>query len=458
MESALKYNIQQTRLPVSTETAWSLLSLPIANIRYSPPWATTLNLSNLSTTELEVGQTFEFQITSGPLKGPLLVEIKEKKNGYLLGTSFKGRASPEITAWTRLLPGEHASECILEDRFEFEKKAISRQKRTKIDEFIRNISYYRHQNLKKDLSVGIDMPADPKRILIAGGSGLVGSHLRALLTLLGHEVAILSTRSDSPTNLYWNPSQGELQPEQLNGFDTIINLSGYNIAERWTSKTKEKIRSSRIESTKLLVDTIRRLENPPECFIQASATGIYGLDPARSADETSDRGTGFLADVCHEWEETAAPLQSIMKRYVCLRLGVVLTPRGGALRKMLPIFKSGIGGKLGSGKQGFPWISNDDLSRLIAYVVHQPTVTGTLNACSPNPITNAVFTQAISKVLKKPAIFPVPAIMLKLIYGQMANETLLGGAMVSPPATIASGYCFMDPEIEDALRSNLGRW
>ncbi|MFQ5915907.1 MAG: TIGR01777 family oxidoreductase, partial [Nitrospinota bacterium] len=240
--------------------------------------------------------------------------------------------------------------------------------------------------------------------------------------------------------------------------DAAVHLSGENIGEgRWTAAKKAAIRDSRVKSTRLLAETLARLEQPPRVFVCASAVGYYGDRGEEVLREESPLGSGFLPDLSLEWESAAEPAVQKGIRVVHLRNGIVLSPKGGALAKMLPPFKLGLGGKLGSGRQYVSWISLDDMVGVIRHALERESLSGPVNAVAPNPVTNAEFTQTLGRVLSRPTVFQVPAFTLRLAFGEMADAALLASARVEPARLLASGYSFRHPELEGALRHILGK-
>lgn len=291
------------------------------------------------------------------------------------------------------------------------------------------------------------------RILVSGSRGLVGSNLVPLLRQNGHEVVRLVRSFPQPGDILWNPEKGELNAEDLEGLDAVVHLAGDNIASgRWTTEKKNAIRTSRVDGTKLLCDTLASLKKRPEVIISASAIGYYGDRASEILTEKSKAGTGFLADVCRDWEAATVSAQAAGIRVALLRIGVVLSREGGALTKMLPPFRAGVGGKLGSGKQYLSWISIDDLCSIILHTIKHHELNGPVNAVSPNPVTNEEFTSALGATLKRPTIFPVPEFAAHLLLGEMADELLLSSALVKPEKLVESGYQFSNPQIQQALK------
>lgn len=299
----------------------------------------------------------------------------------------------------------------------------------------------------------------PKTVLIAGASGLVGQALGPWLQGRGYRVRRLVRRPiRGDDEVRWDPAAGELAPAALAEVDAVINLAGENLAAgRWTAARREAILRSRVDTTRTLVAAMGRTERRPAVFINASATGIYGDRGDDELTEASAPGSGFLADVCRAWEEPLAEVAQLGIRTIALRLGVVLTPQGGALAKMLPAFRAGVGGRLGHGRQWMSWITLDDLLGVIGHGLTHPACAGPVNAVAPQSVTNAVFTAALGRVLRRPTVLPVPAFVLRLLFGQMADEALLSSTRAVPKTLLDTGFKFRQGEIEPALRQLLGR-
>lgn len=296
------------------------------------------------------------------------------------------------------------------------------------------------------------------RIALTGATGFIGSKLTARLMADGHTLRILARhpRENSDARLQWFPWDTGQQPprESLEGVDAVIHLAGEPIAQRWSAAAKEKIRTSRIQGTENLVAAMRDLTTPPRTLVSASAIGFYGSRGDEILTEDSAPGSDFLASVCVDWERAAHRAESLGTRVVMLRNGIVLGCGGGALRKMLPPFRAGAGGRIGSGKQWMSWIHIDDLCGLIDLVLRDKGVRGPINATGPQPVTNEVFTRQLAEALHRPAIFPVPAFALRLLFGEM-SEVMLGSLRVLPNAAETAGYQFAHPELSGALRQIL---
>jgi len=316
---------------------------------------------------------------------------------------------------------------------------------------------YRHAVTKADLEGAMGGAA--KCVLVSGASGVVGQVLVSLLQTQGHTVRRLVRGTvGGPDEFRWNPAKGELDPAALAGVDAVVHLAGENVAGgRWTDERRARIMNSRVDGTRTLVAAIAARKDRPEVFVSASAVGFYGDAGDRRVEEDAVRGPGFLADVCEAWEREVAAVQALGVRAVCLRTGVVLTPAGGALAKMLPAFKAGVAGRLGSGQQWMSWIAPDDLAAMYLHAIADRSWQGAYNAVSPEPVTNVEFTATLARVLRRPAVMPLPAAVLKVIFGRMAEETLLVSTRAVPARLEAAGYGWRERTLEAALRHVLGR-
>jgi uncharacterized protein (TIGR01777 family) len=278
--------------------------------------------------------------------------------------------------------------------------------------------------------------SDRLRVAITGASGLVGTALTRALRQDGNDVTPVPRDS-----------------AEIGGADAIVHLAGAPIAMRWTARRKHAILESRVVGTRRIVETIAKLERAPRVFVCASAIGYYGDRADEPLDESASAGSDFLATVVREWEGAA---QKARVRTVLLRFGIVLSPDGGALAKMLPAFRLGVGGRLGSGAQWMSWIGLHDLIRVIRFAIESDDMSGAVNAVAPEPVTNAVFTATLGRVLRRPALLPVPAFALRALFGEMAGLTMLASQRVIPTRLAHAGFQFESPSLEVALRSELG--
>jgi uncharacterized protein (TIGR01777 family) len=297
------------------------------------------------------------------------------------------------------------------------------------------------------------------KILVTGASGLIGTALVSSLSSSGHEVTRLVRRPPASGERVarWDPQAGTIDASAVEGVDAVVHLAGENIAERWTPAKKAKIRDSRVKGTQLLCETLSRLSSPPRVLVSASAVGYYGDRGEALLTEDSPSGRGFLAEVCRAWEAATEPARQHGLRVVQLRLGVVLSAAGGALAKMLPPFRLGLGGVLGSGQQYMSWIALDDAVGVMQHALVTDALHGPTNAVAPRAVTNQEFTKTLGKVLGRPTAIPLPAFAARLMFGEMADELLLASARLQPTKLLASGYQFRYPELEAALQHVLAR-
>jgi len=299
------------------------------------------------------------------------------------------------------------------------------------------------------------------KILVSGSHGLVGSSLLPALSDKGHQVVRLVRGPVTAvgSEITWDPEGGRLDPALLTGFDAIVHLAGEGIAaRRWTEAQKTRIRESRAKGTRLLSEAIAGLDIPPRTLLSASAIGYYGDRGEQLLGEESPPGQGYLPEVCQVWEAATEPAARKGIRVVRLRFGIILSPAGGALAKMLPPFRMGAGGVLGSGRQYMSWISLDDEVGAIRHLIATDDAAGPFNLTAPHPATNAELTKVLGKVLRRPTAIPTPMAPLKLVYGrELIEHLLLGGQRVLPRRLEASGYGFGQPELEPALRALLDK-
>jgi uncharacterized protein len=298
------------------------------------------------------------------------------------------------------------------------------------------------------------------RIAVTGASGLIGTALTGFLSTRGHTILRLtrSAKDDGDAStINWQPDKGEIDPKRLEGLDVLIHLAGESIAGlRWTAAKKARIRNSRVESTRLLSETIAKLNDPPGAFLCASAMGYYGNRGNETLTEDSPPGQTFLARVCREWEAAADDARNAGVRTLHMRFGLVLAANGGPLQQMLTPFRLGVGGKVGSGSQYWSWVAIDDLISAVSHLIEHEHLSGPVNVVSPNPVTNYEFTKVLGRVLKRPTVLPVPGFAARIALGEMANELLLASARVEPKRLLESGFEFQYRDLESALRHLLG--
>ena len=295
------------------------------------------------------------------------------------------------------------------------------------------------------------------RILVSGSSGLVGSALICSLTGVGARIARLARPSTArgtrdEERIPWDPAQ-PISPDAVSGFDAVIHLAGESLVGRWTASKKARLRESRIPATANLAQALALTKRRPQVFLTASAIGYYGNRGDDVLTEESNPGTGFTADLAREWELATLPASHAGIRTVQMRIGIVMATAGGALRKMLPAFKMGVGGKIGDGSQWMSWIDLQDVIGAIQHMLRSDLLSGPVNLVAPKPVTNAEFSKTLAGVLSRPAVFTVPAFAARLAFGEMADELLLASQRVEPTRLISSGYPFRFPTLRQSLES-----
>ena len=297
------------------------------------------------------------------------------------------------------------------------------------------------------------------KILISGSHGLVGTALIKALEPEGHEIyRLVRHYPDSSEQIEWSPERYSIALSLIEGFDAVVHLAGESIAEgRWTDEKKKKIRESRTRGTKLLADALGNLTNPPRVLLSASAIGYFGDRDEEVLTETSAPGNDFLSEVCVEWEKTTSHATAMGVRVMNARFGIILDKEGGALKKMLPPFRMGIGGKIGSGKQWMSWIALDDVVSALKLALTNESLAGPVNFVAPNPVRNAEFTKTLGHVLSRPTIFPIPKFGVRLAFGEMADALLLTSQRVEPKVLKEAGYQFQFPDLRSALSHVLAR-
>jgi uncharacterized protein (TIGR01777 family) len=434
-------------MPVSAAELHAWHARPGAFARLAPPWQRIEVVEAVQS--LDAGARARVRLHVGPFPVEWVAEHVEHVPGVRFRDVARSGPFRKFDHVHSFLPdGDGRS--VLEDRIEWE---LPFGKAGRIAEpFARRALArtfaYRHRITAWDLECHARRPADrrKRRILVTGAHGLVGSALVPFLTAGGHEVATLSLRAPV------EPALGE-EP-----FDAVVHLAGEPIAAgRWTAAKKERIRASRVDGTRNLCERLVRRRVRPSLLICASAVGIYGDRSDEVLDESGPAGFGFLADVGRQWEAATRAASDAGIRVVNLRLGVVLSTGGGALRKMLTPFKLGLGGRIGSGRQSMSWIALDDVLGVVARVLDDETLRGPVNAVAPSPVTNAEFTATLARVLRRPAILPMPALAARAAFGEVADELLLASQRVIPKRLLEASHRFGWPTLSAALSHTLGR-
>lgn len=455
---------KSSRLDFPAAQVYDWHARPGALQRLSPPWESVELLEH--TGGIGDGARAVLEVRIGPVPVTWVAEHRD---------CVPGRQFTDVQVEGPFARWEHSHRfepinrdaCLLEDRVEYAlplEPASSVISGRAVADRLRRAFDFRHRVTARDLALHDSCTLDGnRRFVISGASGLLGSGLSAVLSTGGHTpIALVRESSRTPPSaggsVAWGPRSGSIDAEGLEGADYVVHLAGESIASgRWSDARRKSIRDSRVAGTRLLAETLAALESPPRALICASATGWYGDRGDELLTEDAGPGRGFLADVCSDWEAAADPARDAGIRVVHLRFGMVLWPAGGALKQMLRPFRAGVGGRIGSGRQFWSWVSLDDAIGAILHVAATDSLEGPVNVVSPGPVRNEVFTDVLGSVLRRPTIIPVPASVLRLSLGRMADELLLSSARVIPVRLRESGFSFRDPELEPALRHMLGR-
>jgi uncharacterized protein (TIGR01777 family) len=456
---AASVRVERTsRIPARADEVFAWHLRPGAFERLLPPW-----------------ERAEVVERSGPIaegarvvlslhQGPARLRWVARHRDFVPGRQFVDeQVEGPFASWVHLhrFEPDGPSACRMTDRVEFAPPlgaaGTGRFVRRKIERMLA----YRHRLLADDLAALGRFAGSPRlTIAVTGATGLLGSALVPLLTTGGHRVLRVTRSPRRAGDIGWDPSSGRLDPNALPGIDAAVHLAGENIAVRWTGERKRRMRESRIAGTRLLAETLARLPNPPRVLVSASGVGIYGDRGDAVLTEGSavpDPPADFLVELAREWEAAAEPARAAGIRVVLLRCGIVLTPAGGALGRMLPAFRLGVGGPLGSGRQWTSWIAMDDAIGAVHHALMTDGLAGPLNLTSPEPVTGRVLADTLGRVLHRPALAAAPAPVLRLIFGEMADTALLASQRAVPERLVASGYVFRLPALEPALRHLLGR-
>lgn len=451
--------IKQLLINAPAEDVFQWHTRPGALERLSPPW------DPIEVIEQHGGINKDATVLLKMKAGPFYYKWAAEHTDYQENRLFKDRQKRGPFAFwshTHTFQPDPSDGCLMQDKIQYALPfdPISRPFVPVIQKKLRRMFNYRHTTLANDLALHNARPKkQPLTIVISGASGLIGRAIIPFLTTGGHQVTRLVRKTEASRNqLFWDPFAGKLERSGLKNTDVIINLSGENIGlGRWTKAKKRKIIQSRIKTTALLSETIANLEPPPKVLLNASAIGYYGNQGDLTLTEDNDCGDDFISEVCRNWEKAAELAQKRGIRVVFLRIGVVLTPCGGALKKILLPFKMGLGGKFGSGRQYTSFIGIDDVIGAIYHIINNDSLEGPVNIVAPKPVTNLEFTKTLGKVLKRPTLFTAPEIAIKSLLGEMGQEILLSGTRVEPQKLVASGYNFRNPDLEGVLRHLIGR-
>jgi uncharacterized protein (TIGR01777 family) len=461
MPSGSTVHERSVRLPFPADTVFDWHTRPGALERLTPPW------EHIQVLERSGGIEDGGQVTV-KIGAPFSFRWVARHRDYEAGRQFTDeQIRGPFSRWVhqhRVEP-EGGDACILTDRIEYTpplgavgSAAAPALIRPRLDRMLT----YRHETLRQDLAAHARFADRPRlRIAVTGASGLIGSALVPFLTTGGHHVVrVVRGRRAGEGEASWEWNLGRIQADRLEGLDGVVHLAGENIGARWTRERKRRIRDSRGIGTRFLAETLSRLSRRPAVLVSGSALGTYGNRADETLTEESATLTAppdFLTEVGREWEAATEPARAAGIRVVLPRLGLVLTPAGGMLGRMLPPFRAGVGGPLGSGRQQVSWIAIDDLLGIFNHLLMTGSLSGPVNATSPHPVTNREFAETLGRVLNRPALVPVPAAALRLLFGEMADVALLSSQRMVPARLQAGGFGFRYPELEPALRHLLGR-
>ena len=451
--------IRSVILPFPADEAYRWHLRPGAFERLIPPWEDMVPPPRPE--GIHEGSRVAFTLR----KGPVRLRWEALHRDFIEGRQFRDeQVRGPFPSWvhTHSFRADGAGDSVMEDRIVYGLPfgPLGRLLGgAMLERDLARLFAFRHRRTAQDLARHARFAAlGPMRIALTGASGLVGSHLRAFLGGGGHEVFPMVRRGAEQREIAWNPAKGTLDAEALEGLDGVVHLAGENLsAGRWTPEVKASILNSRVEGTRLLCEGLAKLRRPPEVLVSASAIGWYGNAGDAELDETASAGQGFLPEVCAAWEAATEPARAAGIRVVNLRIGVVLAAKGGALARMLTPFKLCLGGPVGPGRQVMSWIALDDLMGIIETALCDSRLSGPVNATAPEPVRQAEFARTLGRVLHRPSFAPLPPWVVKAAFGEKGQALLLEGARVLPRRLVDAGFPFQTPELEGALRSELGR-
>jgi uncharacterized protein (TIGR01777 family) len=451
--------VYRSRVAAPADTVFGWHAQPGAFDRLTPPSEPVELLERSG--GIEDGARTVLRVRVGPLRRRWVAEHRD----YQPGRQFRDvQVEGPFAHWEHLhrVEPDGPEACFLEDRIEYALPLgpLGRLLGGMVRRKLERVFAYRHRTTIQDLAAHSRWPGAPQRVLVSGARGLVGSALVPFLTAGGHRPIRLKRSAPAPSEpaVLWDPAAGVADPAALEGFDSVVHLAGESLySEKWTAARKARIRASRVRGTRRLCEALARLERPPRVLVCGSSVAYYGARGDELLDEQSGPGSGFLAGVYREAEEAAGPAHERGIRVVHLRLGTVLSPRGGMLGRLLPWFRKALGGRLGRGKQFLSWVSVDDAVGAFHHAMMDESQHGPVNAVAPEPVRNGDFITMLGRVLRRPTVAPLPAFFLRWRFGAMADELLLAGRRAEPRRLREAGYVFRDPALEGALRHLLGK-
>jgi uncharacterized protein len=456
--------IKSTEIPATNKETFEYHTREGALERLVPPWSILRVTSHEGDIKNGAMSTFKVRL------GFIGFHWKAVHFGYVQDWQFQDKmVKGPFQSWihTHSFTPDKIGRCKMEDKIAYSPpfgKLGSMLLNNTIQNNLNQLFHYRHQILSNDISLWkLAGRIRGQKILLTGSSGLIGSSLIPLLTAAGeHKITRLerpsSRRNDIRSHsLLWDPSSDKVNLNDLEGFDTVVHLAGENIFGRWTDSKKHAIMESRVKSTRLLCDSLIKLENPPSTLICASATGFYGNQGNEVLTEESKPGFGFLSEVCRKWEESTQIAKDVGIRVVNTRFGVVLTPKGGMLQRLLALSRFGLGLRFGHDNQYVSWVSIEDVIGSIFYSIVNSSIRGPVNVVSPNPVTNLEFSKTLARLIKSKIMLPISQKLARMMLGELADSMIASSTLVVPKKLSLAGYRFINPDLEDALRLLLGR-